>query len=456
MKNIRRKIVKSMMALSLCISMFSSNVFAIEKNEDSEFIDATDFFGEDSFVETDVVQSHYKQVGPYYFTEYRYQAGSRKNGNSTRIYSSNGMHDENSVGEIFEETIDYYASNEELSEIPQQTAIEGYLPAGTTLTFKIDAASCGHSSKTYCGIKIDSVPSGASMSFQNYGVNTFRTGTKNFISGNEVYGNATYKIGTNDWADTPLTHHLEYDEGKGAYYDKYGNGCNDIKQEKDYPTNISNILNTDEVWILVSGGVTNEMSGLYNCGSVYMTVTYVCKVPGFYSFNTIGYSEHCNYGHNRCSFNLETSVFEDILKNNNSLTIKATYHSDDSHYDQEELHITLKELDMYIDDNKNEEVYDGYTGREIQLSLSKDEVSYVNKIDYGKYEIAVNNTSNFIIENIEELSSKNAIFSYEDGKYFVTFPFSSSESREYLNINLSLKTTTGYNSKKQINNYFKP
>ena len=56
MKDIRRKIVKSMMALFLCISMFSSNVFAIEKNENSGFVDVNDFFGENSFVETDVVQ----------------------------------------------------------------------------------------------------------------------------------------------------------------------------------------------------------------------------------------------------------------------------------------------------------------------------------------------------------------------------------------------------------------
>ena len=164
----------------------------------------------------------------------------------------------------------------------------------------------------------------------------------------------------------------------------------------------------------------------------------------------------------------ETERFSD-----NQLTMQATFQNESGNaatesdfkkvqLDKKDVNTTiiLKQLNLSwepvnAEEGKYIETYSGYSGNEINLILHGTDRTYANFIPYGKYEIAVQNDNNFTIKDIEELATKNAEFSYENGKYYVTYSYEYEEAKEDLNVNMTLKSWRGYTSKMGINNFFK-
>lgn len=164
----------------------------------------------------------------------------------------------------------------------------------------------------------------------------------------------------------------------------------------------------------------------------------------------------------------ETERFSD-----NQLTLQATFLNENGNaatesdfrkvqLDKEDVNTTivLKQLNLSwkpvnAEEGKYTETYSGYSGNEINLILHGTDKTYVNYIPYGKYEIMVEKNSNFSLESIEELDSNNVQFTYENGKYYITYSYEYEEAKEDLNVNMTLKSWRGYTSKMGISNFFK-
>jgi hypothetical protein len=124
--------------------------------------------------------------------------------------------------------------------------------------------------------------------------------------------------------------------------------------------------------------------------------------------------------------------------------------------------VTLKQLEMEwkAEDAENgayTEVYkDAYSGNEINLTLNGTDTATVGYIPYGKYEIIVDGGSSLSLDRLEELGTKNAVFSYEDGRYYVTYSYQYEEAREDLQADMTADTWRGYTSEYSIANFFQP
>ena len=150
---------------------------------------------------------------------------------------------------------------------------------------------------------------------------------------------------------------------------------------------------------------------------------------------------------------------------NNVFSMQAGYTDKDGNIpDAEDIKgnkplVTLKQLTTIwrpvdAENGVYTETYGSYSGNEVNLIV--DGTVTVKNIPYGKYEIAVQNDDNLTLKDIEELASRNAVFSYENDKYYVTYSYEYEEAREDLGINMLLKTNQnrGYSSEYSVNNYF--
>lgn len=157
----------------------------------------------------------------------------------------------------------------------------------------------------------------------------------------------------------------------------------------------------------------------------------------------------------------------------NQLAVKASYLTEDGaatdadfanlalNKNGQVLNITLKQLNLiWKPVNAGQgaylETYKGYSGYETNLILVGEKVTSLTDIPYGKYEIVVKDAANFKFKDITELNTKNVTFSYENGKYYVTYSYRYEEAKEDLNVNLLLNDGRGYTSEQKVNNYFKP
>lgn len=127
------------------------------------------------------------------------------------------------------------------------------------------------------------------------------------------------------------------------------------------------------------------------------------------------------------------------------------------------IYITLKQLKTsFIPVDEDNGVYKetfgtDYSGIEYSLRMTDTEPAKLTDIHYGKYEICIEKINVFTLKELKELSSENAVFSYENGKYYVTFSFENEHSKENLGMDLVLNSNAhkGYQSSMSINNFFK-
>ena len=63
---------------------------------------------------------------------------------------------------------------------------------------------------------------------------------------------------------------------------------------------------------------------------------------------------------------------------------------------------------------------------------------------------------NFTIKDITELSTKDVTFSFEDGKYYVTYSYKTLEAKESLSVNMLIDNWNGYTTQQKISNFFMP
>jgi len=127
--------------------------------------------------------------------------------------------------------------------------------------------------------------------------------------------------------------------------------------------------------------------------------------------------------------------------------------------DGQVINVTLKQLKQHWkaenqDKGAYREEYAGYSGNNIKLCLKGSNKTILRNIPYGKYEICVDKGTNFEIKNMEEISSDNVLFLYEDGKYYVVFSYQHENMNEEVKINLLVNSLRRYNSKSSIFNFF--
>lgn len=158
---------------------------------------------------------------------------------------------------------------------------------------------------------------------------------------------------------------------------------------------------------------------------------------------------------------------------NNQLTMKASYVTENGAANNEDfdrisldrdkqvLNVTLKQLNLIWkpiseQEGKYQEIYEGYSGHVVTMNLKGEKETSINQIAYGKYEIVIDDVSNFTFKDITELSTKDVVFSFEDGKYYVTYSYETLEAKESLSVNMLIDNWNGYTTQQKISNFFMP
>lgn len=158
---------------------------------------------------------------------------------------------------------------------------------------------------------------------------------------------------------------------------------------------------------------------------------------------------------------------------NNQLTMKASYITENGAANNEDfdkisldrdkqvLNVTLKQLNLIWkpiseQEGKYQEIYEGYSGHVVTMNLKGEKETSINQIAYGKYEIVIDDVSNFTFKDITELSTKDVVFSFEDGKYYVTYSYETLEAKESLSVNMLIDNWNGYTTQQKISNFFMP
>lgn len=158
---------------------------------------------------------------------------------------------------------------------------------------------------------------------------------------------------------------------------------------------------------------------------------------------------------------------------NNQLMMKASYVTENGtafgddfdklsiNKNEQVINVTLKQLNLIWKpvsetEGKFQETYEGYSGHVVTLNLKGEKDTSLNKIAYGKYEIIIDDVSNFTFKDITELSTKDVVFSFENGKYYVTYSYETLEAKESLSVNMLIDKWNGYTKQQKISNFFMP